>query len=161
MSAIKYFHFNRPNQKSYGPKIPCRFQSKTVAVLAISGHQIMQIARTMLEDKTDTAYHVNLMVGITRVNPKDSYSKSIGRDESTKKMAEVSAEIDTIEISKTHIFIRLVPIQGIRMNLRVNKRTGFSTVTGYMMVNDITVVEKSNTVDAASDFKAGAVDAHG
>lgn len=128
---VKFLHFNVEEQTRNLPlKLRKKFQSRTVAVVPIPGDILASLAASYIANKAEVV--IPLKVGITFLSLKDRYTKSIGRDESTAKMKIVIVKVKGVTINDTHVFVHLEALQGVNMNLRLNKVTGFTTVTGSL-----------------------------
>jgi len=129
----KFLHFNVALHPNASLKQKKKFQSRTAAVEPVSAKEIRAIAGIFL-NLSAGALSVNLNLGITMVSLKDRYNKKEGRDQAVKRMAPVSLDVKAVQITQSHIFIQLAEIKGITLLLRLNKATGFSTVTGNLTV---------------------------
>jgi hypothetical protein len=133
--GLKFLHFNAASQGVDINKVRSKrmfkvWQNRTVAALALSPHGVRKVAAEFLALAPDTEYTIPMCVGVSFVSKDDNYSKEIGRDESVKKMAEIDMKVIGLQINSTHIYVNLAPLKGIALTLRLNKKTGFSTVTG-------------------------------
>lgn len=129
--GLKFLHFNQNFNLKELPKPTFRiWQNRTVAVLALSPTTITNAVSAFLTSPSDNNLLITMAIGVAFVSRDDNYSRKIGRDESVKKMVEIDLEVVAVNINKNHIHINLAPYQGIALVLRLNKKTGFSTVTG-------------------------------
>lgn len=134
--GLKFLHFNiarqGADQKTFSKRQFHVWQSRTAAVLALSQSGIVNIAKSFFNLVPDSKLMIKMIVGVTFLSRDDNYDRQIGRDESVKKMHEIEIEVNQVILNKTHIFIKLAPYDGISFNLRLNRKTGFSTVTGEL-----------------------------
>lgn len=128
--ALKFLHFNIDRQDSMSKRMFQIWQSRTVAALAVSPHAIRKFSVEYLAQEADQKMTIPMAVGIAFVSKDDNYNRSVGRDEAVKQMTEIDLEIVGININQTHIYLNLAPYKGVALTLRLNKKTGFSTVTG-------------------------------
>lgn len=133
-NALKFLHFNvgteGQDQKTFGKRMFRIWQNRTIAVLALSPNAIKKIAADYLANPEPMT--VAMAVGVAYVSKDDNYNKAIGRDQSVRNIKELDLEIKNVEINENHIFIALVPHEGVQLRLRLNRKTGFSTVTGHI-----------------------------
>ena len=128
----KFLHFNHHDLlRTASQKTKKKFQSRTLAVEAVSGDQIKNLAAKFLVSNNPVP--VPLTIGVTMCSFADNYCKATGREESLEKQVDVLLEMSGVTINDTHIFIHLRPYCGVELNLRLNKKTGFSTVTGDLV----------------------------
>lgn len=134
--GLKFLHFNiaaqGADQKRFSKRQIHVWQSRTAAILALSSSGINNIAKSFFNLAPDSKLMIQIAVGVTFLSRDDNYDRQIGRDESIKQMKEIELEVEKVELNKTHVFIILAPYQGIRFRLRLNRKTGFSTVTGEL-----------------------------
>lgn len=129
----KFLHFNIENETKNMPnKIKKKYQSRTVAAEPKSAAEILDIAN-LFTLNLDKPCSIVLKVGVTLLSIKDRYNRKEGRAEAVKKMADVELGVSSVFLNETHIFVQLVPYKGVQLNLRLNKKTGFSTVVGDMI----------------------------
>ena len=129
----KFLHFNVVLNPSMSVKQRKKYQSRTAVVQPLSAKEVKDIAEGFLATTADATL-VQLNVGVTFLSLKDRYSKKEGRDEATKKMTTVILEVSAVHITKAHVFVQLVELKGITLMLRLNKSTGYSTVTGSLTI---------------------------
>jgi hypothetical protein len=128
---MKFLHFNLEEQtRKLSQKLKKKYQSRTVAVEAIDGLIIKGLASDFLRMTSSDTLRVNVKVGVTMCSLHDRYSKSDGRKNAVEKMQSVEIKVHGIVITETHVFVHLEPYKGVNMSLRLNKTTGFTTVTG-------------------------------
>lgn len=124
---MKYLHFSFPKKKPYP-------QSRTVAAIPLSAPTVVNLAKEFIDVfyKQPNPSHVmvGLNVGVAKLHPHDQYSKKNGRDAAVANIKNTLLRIIYVSVSSTHIFIELEKYQGVSLYLRLNLRTGFSTVTG-------------------------------
>lgn len=133
--GLKFLHFNSPyNQRTFSKRMFSVWQNRTVAVLALSPKGIKDLAEAFLKSdpKEDESNFIRLGIGVAFVSRDDNYNKRIGRDESIKNMVEANIEAVSINVNKTHIYVSLATYKGVDLTLRLNKKTGFSTVVGQI-----------------------------
>lgn len=133
-NALKFLHFNNGNQKNLAKKQLKGAQSRTVAVLALSPHRIRKIVEQSITSSEEIT--IPMVIGVTKVSQADNYSKAIGRVQSVKNMKEIDVAVKSIQVNNTHITIYLASVQGVSLNLRLTKKTGFSGVFGYLHYED-------------------------
>lgn len=132
---IRYLHFNHKLAKSVSRDFRKRFQNRTVAALALDKGQIENIANAFIGFKPvfkDEQMYTRLGIGVAMLHPKDQYDKALGRNAAHVNMKEVNLEVKEVFITKTHIYVGLESYRGVRLKLRVNKVTGYSTVSGSL-----------------------------
>lgn len=130
-TMVKFLHFNVEEQTRNLPtKLRKKFQSRTVAVVPIPGDILASLAASYIANKAEVV--IPIKVGVTFLSLKDRYTKSVGRDESMAKSKIVMIKVKGVTISDTHVFVHLETFQGVSMNLRLNKVSGFTTVTGSL-----------------------------
>ena len=135
---IKFLHLNQEIPKTVSRKFFNKMQSRTVAVNIFMPEFIKFTAAAFLCHRPDSNedIYVRIFVGVSFVSRKDNYSKKIGRAESMKAMKEINLKVIGTVVTETHIFIKLESHQGISLNLRLNKKSGFSTVVGNLTCED-------------------------
>jgi hypothetical protein len=127
----KFLHFQNPLPKAASARLQKRYQSRTVAVESASPDVIRSLAADfVLTHPTDQFLMHILRVGVTFLHPNDNYSKATGREIASKKMEDIPLKVVGVQITPTHVFVKLQEFKGMSLNLRLNKATGFSTVTG-------------------------------
>lgn len=130
----KFLHFNItfPGRST---KLKKKYQSRTVAADAPTSETVNNLANAYLGKApgTDLFAHVNL--GITFLSVKDMYNKDTGRKEATSRQKLEKLKVVSVEITETHVFVRLETVRGVALSLRSNKATGFTTVCGHMEEN--------------------------
>lgn len=131
---IRYLHFNHNFSPRTGNKFKKRFQNRTVAAQALQPDEIRLAALSFVNYTPGPGENMllSLKVGISKLHPKDQYTKSIGRAAATAAMKELQLEMIEIESNKTHIYISLAAYEGVKLTLRLNKTTGYSTVQGVL-----------------------------
>jgi hypothetical protein len=130
----KFIHLNLPNYPDQSPSFRRKCQSRTVAVEALPGNTVRDLAVAFMA--MGAGLKTTLSVGVTFLSLKDRYCKRTGRAEAIKRMGEIDLEIRGVTITPTHIFVELEEHKGVNMLLRVNKLTGFSTVTGHLSIGE-------------------------
>lgn len=133
--GLKFLHFNsKLNLKSLSKSAFKKHQSRTVAVLALSPQGVKKVAADYLAAlAADSTLFIPMTVGVAMVSIDDNYSKSEGRDESVKKMADIDMEVVGLTVNATYIYVQLSSVRGVSLSLRLNKKSGFSTVTGNLV----------------------------
>lgn len=130
----KFLHFNvnlRPDASLSQRK---KYQSRTAVIEPVSAQDVKNLAQNFLQLPANVEQSIQLNVGVTFLSLKDRYSKKEGRAEATKRMAPVLFNVVAVQVTQTHVFIQLSEHKGITLLLRLNKTTGFSTVTGNLTV---------------------------
>lgn len=131
MNKLKFLHFNNPKVDKRTPRRLFKLhQNRTVAVYIHSKDKIIEHALGFAISKFDESYLVEMNVGVTLVSRDDNYSKQKGREESIKQLEEVKLKVTGLTINEKHMFVHLEPYKGVLLHLRLNKKTGFATVTG-------------------------------
>lgn len=136
-NALKFLHFNnteiiasrRPRSKISKQKE----QSRTVAALAVSPHGIRKAMADFMLAEAGQEVTMPMAVGVTVVSFDDMYNRAKGRDEAVKQMTELDMKIESINANETHLYINLAPIKGVALTLRLNRKTGFSSVLGQIV----------------------------
>ncbi len=136
-NALKFLHFNNDeklNTLSMSKRQQKLKRSRTVAVLALSPHAIKQATAhyAAIKFENDESLYLRMAIGVEKVSLDDNYSKAIGRDKAVKKMQEVNMMIIGLTMNENHIFLHLMEYEGVELSLRLNRKTGFSTVVGKM-----------------------------
>lgn len=136
-NALKFLHFNNTDLiKSRRPRskhTKQKEQSRTVAALAVSPHAIRKAMADFLLAEADQEVTMPMAVGVTLVSFDDMYNRAKGRDEAVKQMAELDVKIESINANETHLYINLAPVKGVALTLRLNRKTGFSSVLGQIV----------------------------
>jgi hypothetical protein len=127
----KFLHFNVPPGQWERPKDRKRYQSRTVAAQPVPGDQIRKIASAFMDKQSfnDDVFAL-LNIGVTFLSFKDRYNKTTGRTEAESKQKFEKLKVNGVVVNNTHIYVNLAPFKGIGLNLRLNKESGYSTVTG-------------------------------
>jgi len=133
--ALKFLHFNNSSllNQARSKRFKLKYQSRTVAALALSPNSIMKTASDFLKLEAGKELHIPMAVGVTLVSFDDLYNRSKGRDEAVKSMAEIDVKVNSVNINETHVYINLAPVKGVELSLRLNRRTGFSSVLGQIV----------------------------
>jgi hypothetical protein len=128
---MKFLHFQMPRDKKASARLQKHYQSRTVAVEAAAPDVVRALAADfVLTHPTEQFLMHVLRVGVTFLHPSDNYFKQVGRDTASKKMEDIPLKVVGVQITPTHIFVKLQRFKGMDLNLRLNKATNFSTVTG-------------------------------
>lgn len=130
----KFLHFNvilRPDASLSQRK---KYQSRTAVVEPVAAQDVKNLASNFLQLPANAELSVPLNVGVTFLSLKDRYSKKEGRAEATKRLSPVLFNVVAVQITQTHVFVQLTEYKGITLLLRLNKASGFSTVTGTLTV---------------------------
>lgn len=134
-NPLKFIHINNDNLIK-GPglsnKEKRKNRSRTVAVLSLSPHAIRKAVSEYLNNTSDQAITIPMVVGIQVVSLEDNYSKKIGRDLSVGQMKELDLEIKNVRIEGDTVSVKLETYENVTLSLRLNKKTGFSTVYGRL-----------------------------
>lgn len=126
----KFLHFNVEEQtRPMSQRMRKKFQSRTLAVEPLSADAIKQVASDYLALQSGNDLTVSLKIGVTLCSLKDRYCKAQGRKESLEKQVVADVSVRGLIVNDTHIFIKLAAYRGVVMNLRLNKKSGFVTVT--------------------------------
>lgn len=133
--STKFLHFNVILHPKASLKQRKKYQSRTVAVDPLSSAEIQVLVQAFLTSSAGQLV-ATTNVGVTMLSLKDRYSKAEGRKEATKRMTSVGLTVEGVEVTSTHIFVRLSEYKGITLLLRLNKATGFSTVVGSMTAGE-------------------------
>lgn len=132
----KFLHFNNHYilDQDRARSVRKRFQSRTVAAEALSPDKVKALATAFIgKESFDEEIFAVLNVGITFLSFKDKYNKKTGRDEATTRMKPTELKVIGVVVNNTHIYVNLEALQGVSLNLRINKGSGFSTVTGELV----------------------------
>lgn len=130
---VKFLHFNNPTLKKASQRLQKKFQSRTVAAEAPEPDAIRALALDFVSTHpTNQMLIYKLRVGVTFLHPNDNYSKKEGRNTAVAKMEDVPLKVVGVVITETHVFVRLQTFKGMDLNLRLNKDSNFSTITGSM-----------------------------
>lgn len=132
---MKFLHFNVVLHPKSSPKTRKKYQSRTVAVTPVSAEEIMTLVQAFMTAKGGEL-PVTTDIGVTFLSLKDRYSKKEGRAEAIKRMKSVGLTVQNVNISSTHIFVQLSEYHGVTLLLRLNKSSGYSTVTGSLTVGE-------------------------
>jgi len=128
----KFLHFN--NLLNYGSKnLKRKYQSRTVAAEPFAHTQVINTAESFLRKTQEDEVYACLGVGVTFLSFKDRYNRKTGREEALKKLKMEKLKVVGVEVTPTHVFVRLEPFQGVKLSLRTSKVSGFSTVTGELV----------------------------
>ena len=129
----KFLHFQNPLPKRACARLQKLKQSRTVAVESAAPDVVRALAADfVLTHPTEQFLMHVLRVGVTFLHPNDNYSKQAGRDTASQKMEDIPLKVIGVHVTPTHIFVRLQKFKGMHLNLRLNKATNFSTVTGLV-----------------------------
>ena len=133
-NKLKFLHFNNTNNRLSKRSKAMRLatQSRTVAALALSPNAIKKAASDYLNMEAGQELLIQMAVGVTLLSFDDNYSRSIGRDQAVKQMAEIDVKVESVNISDTHIYVNLAAVKGVALSLRLNRKTGFSSVLGQI-----------------------------
>ena len=130
---LKYLHFNNDQANRKLSKKQARAnRSRTLAVLSLSPDEVKEHAANFSSLEIDTQYSIELSVGVAQTSLDDNYSRKIGRELSSSNLKTVELEVIGASINKEHIFLFFAEYEGVKLAVRVNRRTGFSTVVGKM-----------------------------
>lgn len=132
-NRIQFIHLNNTafSRDTADRRSRKRFQSRTVAVLAVSPTRIRKIAQNFMESVGPMT--VSMMVGITLVSYDDNYIRAKGREESVKKMKEVDLEIYSVQITADRIQIFFKDHENVRIDMRMMKGRGGVAITGFII----------------------------
>jgi len=130
---IKFLHFHDPLLIKSSQRAEKPFQDRTAATVPATPEQIRSLATEFISTHPvdQILIHV-LTVGVALLHPHDNYCKKTGRDLAASKMEEIPLKVVGVQITPTHIFVKLQKFKGMDLNLRLNKATNFSTVTGKL-----------------------------
>lgn len=134
-NEIKYLHFNSRLSKNTSKRFKKLFQSRTVAALTFEPEALRIAALSFISavpSDENLGLYVRLGVGVAMLHPKDLYEKAKGRNQARVNMKEVNLKVIGVIATPTHVFVSLAPYKGVNLNLRLNKKTLFSTVTGAL-----------------------------
>lgn len=128
---IKFLHFQNPLPKRASARLQKLYQSRTVAVEAPTPEVVESLATDFVKTHPTNQFLMHVLrVGVTFVHPNDNYSKNAGRNMSSSRMEDIPLKVVGVTITPTHVFVRLQTFKGMDLNLRMNKATRFTTVTG-------------------------------
>lgn len=134
-NPLKFIHINKDSLLQSGLLSQAqrkKNRSRTVAVLALSPHAVQHVVSDYASTSKGSFVTVRMAVGISLVSLNDNYSKSVGRDEAVKQMKEVDIKVKAVTMNDTHTTVVLEEHESVRLVLKVNRQTGFSTVYGDM-----------------------------
>lgn len=133
MSELRYLHFNndQANRKA-SKKVARANRSRTFAVEALTSTQINDCVNGFLSAKEGEQVYLRMIVGIAVASIDDNYNRKIGRQLSSSELKEVNLEVTAITISGEHTFIHFAEYESVKLAVRINRNTGFSTVVGKM-----------------------------
>lgn len=133
---IKFLHFNndalvrtQSRNIKLGKKALKAMAGKTLAIETLPAQTVKDIAVNIM-DYLDGRKNVTLKVGVAKCSIEDSYSRKTGRAVSVEKMKDLNLAVLSMTLSPTHTFIHLSSVEGVSLNLRVNRTTDYCTVTG-------------------------------
>jgi hypothetical protein len=130
----KFLHFNIQFTQDHRKLFKKRWQSRTVATEPPSADKIRNLATAFMNKKSfDDEVFAVLNIGVTFVSLKDRYNRKVGRIESEKRMKLEKIKVTGVLINNTHIYVNLETWKGISLNLRVNKESEYTTVTGELV----------------------------
>lgn len=133
--ALKFLHFNTTALTDHmkNKRVKQLHQSRTVAALALSPTAIRKTVADYLLLEAGQELHIPMAMGISIVSFDDNYSRQAGRDTSVKAMAEIDVKVNSVNANDTHIYVNLAAVKGIELTLRLNRKTGFSSVLGQIV----------------------------
>jgi hypothetical protein len=131
----KFLHFNVPLAPSVSNAFRRKWQSRTVSVVSPDAKSVRMLARDFISINLHVISDIKtkLNVGVTFLSFADRYCKKTGREEATKRMAEVELKVVGVTSNKTHTFVHLEPYKGIGLTLRTSKESDFTTVVGELV----------------------------
>jgi hypothetical protein len=133
----KFLHFQNPFPKSRNAALKRKYQSRTVAAEAPEAKVVSALAADFVATHPENQMLIHVLkVGVALVHPNDNYSKKTGRETAVSKMEEIPLKVVGTVVTPTHVFVRLQRFKGMALNLRLNKATGFTTVTGSISGHD-------------------------
>lgn len=130
----KFVHFNMShygNMSKAPQKIKKLYQSRTVAANPLGRQEIYGLAAQHIGNPGETVAMVK--VGVAMLHPNDRYERKVGREQAVKNMQLLPLTVVGVVSTQTHVFVRLAPVKGIQLSLRLNKASGFCTVTGSLV----------------------------
>jgi hypothetical protein len=128
----KFLHFNVPLNPKAPTALRKRYQSRTVAAEQPKFDIVWALAQAFLSQATGELFaHIN--VGVTFLSLKDRYNRKTGREESVKRQKLEKLRVIGVELTPTHIFVRLETFKGVGMSLRTHKESKFTTVCGCLV----------------------------
>lgn len=132
-NPLKFIHINN-DEKNRNSKKSNKYKrldrSRTVAVLSLSPNAIKKIATDYINSSEDL--YILMTVGVQIVSLDDNYNKKVGRDLSVKQMKDVDLKVTGVGSNDDFITVTLETHENINLSLRLNKKTGFSTVYGRL-----------------------------
>lgn len=130
---VKFLHFNNPQFAKASQRLRKKYQSRTVAAMAAEPAAIRALANDfILTHPVDQLLIYKLRVGVSILHPSDRYEKKVGREQALSKLEDIPLKVVGVSVTPTHVFVSLESFKGMNLNLRLNKSTNFSTVTGSM-----------------------------
>jgi hypothetical protein len=135
-NALKFLHFNNTEMLQYDGYTKAhkqKMQSRTVAALALSPNAIRKTVADFLLLDAGQELSIPMAVDVTLVSLDDMYNRSVGREQAVRAMAEIDVKVVDIHANETHVYVNLAPIKGVALTLRLNRKTGFSSVLGKIV----------------------------
>lgn len=133
MSELKYLHFNndQANRKA-SKKVARANRSRTFAVEALSPEQVRNCVANFSLADSGTHCFIRMTIGIAIASIDDNYNRKIGRELSASEMKQIDLQVTAVTINGEHTFIHFAEYEGVKLAVRLNRKTGFSTVVGKM-----------------------------
>lgn len=133
-NPLKFIHINNDEtnrRKNYPLSLKDKRanRSRTVAVLSLSPTAVKKLVAAFLAGEE---LYLDMTVGVQTVSLSDNYNKATGRDLSVKKMKKVALKVESVKIDDNFINVRLETHESVNLSIRLNKKTGFSTVFGRL-----------------------------
>jgi hypothetical protein len=126
----KFLHFNVNLAPSTSKAFKRKYQSRTVAVEPLNSDNVLLLAEAYLAKNASQEIFAHVNIGVTFLSFKDKYNRETGRLEAIKKQKLEKLKVSGVVVNNTHIYVNLENYRGIQLNLRTNKASGYSTVTG-------------------------------
>jgi hypothetical protein len=135
MSELRYLHFNNDQANRKVSKKQARAnRSRTLAVASLSTEEVKNCVLSFASAEADCGEQVflRMLIGIAVASIDDNYNRKIGRQLSSEEMKEVNLEVVGVTINQDHTFLHFAEYEGVKLAVRLNRKTGFSTVVGKM-----------------------------
>ena len=133
-NKLKFLHFNNDELFKHLNKNSKKLnQSRTLAALAISPNSIRKTISDFFTLENGVELLVPMTMGISLVSFVDNYSRQIGRETAIRKMKEIDVKVKSVKIDETHMYVNLEAFNGVELSLRLNRKTGFSSILGALV----------------------------
>ena len=133
MSELRYLHFNNDQtNRKVSKKLARANRSRTLAVESLSLEEVKNCVANFSSTESGEQIFVRMIVGTAVASIDDNYNRKIGRELSSSEMKEVNLELIGVTVNQEHTFLHFAEYEGVKLAVRINRKTGFSTVVGKM-----------------------------